>query len=194
MLLLVALLAAVPAVGQEYLYTPSPAEAGAAASGEAVLVREITVKKGDTLYRISRNNSGRGSYYPQILLFNELKNPNLIYPGNVLRVPVSSSAVVRKNVEMPEQQQIKVKTEVKPPAAAPSRKAIERPKVSSAQQPPSNERTRYQKAMESYNAGDCSTAIKLLDGFIASHPNSSLIPEATLNRAECYLKLSSKKN
>src|SRR6185369_3732244 len=40
--------------------------------GDGVLVRKLTIKKGDTLSRLSRKNSGRSSYYPQILLFNNI--------------------------------------------------------------------------------------------------------------------------
>ena len=81
---------ALPVQGQQYLYTPQPATSDQSApSQDGILVREITVHKGDSLYRISRQFSGHGMYFPQIILFNELKNPNLIHPGDTLRVPVS---------------------------------------------------------------------------------------------------------
>lgn len=72
------------------LYTPKPVATGTTSiSQEGVLVQEIEIKKGDTLSGISRRYNGRGKYYPQILLFNSIKNPNLIYAGQTLRVPVS---------------------------------------------------------------------------------------------------------
>jgi LysM repeat protein len=82
---------ALPAWGQQYLlYTPQRLPAGQKpATQEGILVQEIEVQKGDTLYALSRKFGGRGMYYPQILLFNSIKNPNLIYPGNTLRIPVS---------------------------------------------------------------------------------------------------------
>lgn len=89
----VCLLAIGPSAGwcqQTYLY--APAAVGSPESvqvKDGVLVQELTVEKGDTLYGISRKFSGHGSYYPQILLFNEIKDPNKIYPGEVFRIPVS---------------------------------------------------------------------------------------------------------
>ena len=77
--------------GQKYLlYAPqSVAAKQVATAPEGILVQEIDVKKGDTLYDISRKFSGHGTYFPQILLFNSIQNPNLIYPGNKLKVPLS---------------------------------------------------------------------------------------------------------
>ena len=78
---------------QYYLYSPKPAGPEEQGQGkEGVLVREVPVEKGDTLSGISRRFSGHGSYYPQILLFNDVKNPNLIYAGSTLRVPVGKGA------------------------------------------------------------------------------------------------------
>lgn len=48
-----------------------------------------TVVKGDTLWAIAAKYLGSGSKYPQIAKLNSnlVKNPNLIYPGWVLRIP-----------------------------------------------------------------------------------------------------------
>lgn len=72
------------------LYTPKPAEAEQAPKSpdEGVLVRSITVKRGDTLKKLSRAYLGRASWFPQVLVFNEIKNPDLIHPGERLKVPV----------------------------------------------------------------------------------------------------------
>ena len=82
---------AAPAWSQQYLlYSPQPVESEQAKPAqEGVLVQEIQIKKGDTLYGLSRKFNGKGTYYPQILLFNTIKNPNLIYAGNTLRIPLS---------------------------------------------------------------------------------------------------------
>jgi TolA-binding protein len=82
---------ALPAWGQQYLlYVPQPVASGQkAASQDGILVQEVKIQKGDTLYRLSRKFSGRGMYFPQILLFNSIKNPNLIYQGDTLKVPVT---------------------------------------------------------------------------------------------------------
>lgn len=81
---------ATPVTASDYfLYSPQPAVTGKIPAGETgVLVKEITVKWGDTLYGLSRQHAGKGTYYPQILLFNNIKDPDLIYAGKKLRVPV----------------------------------------------------------------------------------------------------------
>lgn len=49
-----------------------------------------TVVKGDTLWAIAKKYYGNGSQYPKIHNANKdkVKNPNLIYPGQVLTIPV----------------------------------------------------------------------------------------------------------
>jgi LysM repeat protein len=82
---------ALPAWGQQYLlYAPQPVAFGQKApSQDGILVQKIVIQKGDTLYALSRKFSGHGMYFPQILLFNSIKNPNLIHTGNTLKIPVS---------------------------------------------------------------------------------------------------------
>lgn len=48
-----------------------------------------TVVKGDTLSKIAKHYYGNAMKYPQIFEANKpmLKDPNLIYPGQVLRIP-----------------------------------------------------------------------------------------------------------
>ena len=96
---------ALPARSQQYLlYTPQPAPSGQKVSvDEGILVQEIEIKKGDTLYGLSRKFSGKGMYYPQILLFNSIKNPNLIYSGKKLRIPLlpDNTQTVTQHVEPP---------------------------------------------------------------------------------------------
>jgi hypothetical protein len=87
--------------GEDFLlYTPKPAEKDQApvSPDEGILVRSITVKRGDTLSNISHKYIGRASWYPQVLLFNSIENPDLIYTGDKLLVPVPSeqAATVEK--------------------------------------------------------------------------------------------------
>lgn len=93
-LLVIMICIALPAWGQQYLlYVPQPAPADQQVpSQDGILVREIEIQKGDTLSKLSRRFSGHGMYFPQILLFNDIKNPNLIYTGNTLKVPVTQTA------------------------------------------------------------------------------------------------------
>lgn len=90
-LLVIMICIALPAWGQQnLLYVPQPAPADQKEpSQDGILVREIEIQKGDSLYKLSRRFSGHGMYFPQILLFNNIKNPDLIYTGNMLKVPVT---------------------------------------------------------------------------------------------------------
>lgn len=160
--------------GVDYLYKPQPAEEGL--TGEGVLVREVTVKRGDSLSRISRQHSGRGDYYPQILLFNDIKNPHRIQTGQLLRVPVSHNS-----------QPVTVEGK-KDGKKTGGKRYLKGLKKGQKQQQPGTEL--FRQGMESYRKGDCETALKLLDRFISQHSSSKLLPDATLARAECYLKLS----
>lgn len=45
------------------------------------------VKSGDTLWKIAKLQLGNGNRYSEIATLNNLKNPNLIYPGQKLKLP-----------------------------------------------------------------------------------------------------------
>lgn len=57
------------------------------ASGGDVVLHEV--KKGDNLWKIAEKHYGNGSKYPEIFEANKpmLKDPDLIYPGQMLRIP-----------------------------------------------------------------------------------------------------------
>ncbi len=55
-------------------------------SGSSQDTRTYTVKKGDTLWDISKKYLGTGTRYPEIMSLNALKSTT-IYPGQVLRLP-----------------------------------------------------------------------------------------------------------
>ena len=168
--------------GADYLYTPKPIDGE---PGEGVLVREISVKKGDTLSHISKRYAGRGHYYPQILLFNEIKNPHRIHPGQVFRVPVS------RTVRQQETQNPEKATSGKAATTAASKARLVE-KQQKPLKPGQAEQSAFSRAVASFQQGDCEAAIKQFDEFINRYPASSLLPEAALNRSECYLKLSTK--
>ena len=48
--------------------------------------RNYTIKKGDTLWDISKKYLGTGTRYPEIMSLNALKSTT-IYPGQILRIP-----------------------------------------------------------------------------------------------------------
>lgn len=45
------------------------------------------VKSGDTLWKIAKSQLGNGNLYKEIAKQNNIKNPNLIYPGQKLKMP-----------------------------------------------------------------------------------------------------------
>ena len=47
--------------------------------------KTYTVKKNDTLWAICKKELGDGSKYPSIAKLNNIVNPNLIYPGQVIK-------------------------------------------------------------------------------------------------------------
>lgn len=53
-----------------------------------------TVEKGDTLWKISEKHLGNGGRYKEIFEANKpmLKDPDHIYPGQVLRIPQDAKA------------------------------------------------------------------------------------------------------
>ena len=55
----------------------------------APLVRAVTVQKGDTLWAISRERYGSGFLYVRVFEANQeaIRNPDLIYPGQVFTIP-----------------------------------------------------------------------------------------------------------
>ncbi|KAE9633711.1 LysM peptidoglycan-binding domain-containing protein [Defluviitalea raffinosedens] len=48
--------------------------------------KTYTVKAGDTLWAICKKQLGNGDKYKEIAALNGIKNPNLIYPGQVLKL------------------------------------------------------------------------------------------------------------
>lgn len=55
----------------------------------APALRTYTVKRGDSLWNIAKKYLGKGERYSEIYQLNreKIKNPNLIYPGQVLSLP-----------------------------------------------------------------------------------------------------------
>jgi len=208
------LLADAPSSGwsQQYLYTPTAVGADVMSTGkDGVLVQEVSVQKGDTLYGISRKFSGHGTYYPQILLFNDIKDPNKIYPGNVFRVPVSRNAVSPQVDTAPVKNEKSAasgaeatvprradtsavkKTVPVAPSAASAKKQSAREKKHAAAAVASDSvsgQKLFERAVKAYRQDDYRTALDLFDRYLADNPASQLAADASLYKAECYLKLS----
>jgi len=57
--------------------------------GEPPQAKNYTVAKGDCLWSISKKQLGNGGRWQEIYNLNQdkVKNPNLIYPGQILTMP-----------------------------------------------------------------------------------------------------------
>ncbi len=195
------------ATAQEYIYLPQPLTGNEEEqiSKDGVLVREVIVNNRDTLSGISKRYSGKGIYYPQILLFNSIRNPHLIHPGDILRVPVNSknSSIGKKKRQEIAGAALPVPQKTAEPGYAKKTPSLEAPvsanpvsaeKVAAETTKPMEigreEQTRYARALAAARKGNCKEAITLFNEFIRLYPQSQLMAEASLNRAECYLNMS----
>ncbi|GBD47967.1 peptidoglycan-binding LysM [Methylopila sp. Yamaguchi] len=72
--------------------TPAP-PASDAANPVVGAIGAVKVERGDSLWRISRSNYGAGARYTVIYQANDgqIRNPNLIYPGQVFVLPNESA-------------------------------------------------------------------------------------------------------
>jgi len=171
----------------DYLvYLPKPVEAiDASLSGEGVLVKKIMIRPGDTLSAISRRFSGKGSYFPQILLFNNIRNPNRIYAGRKLFVPVSGQRSSKK--PSPPPSVLPAKTNAR--SAVRDRQGIT-PDNGGDSTVSSSERQLFDEAVALFAQGKYREALDGFSRFLQVYPDSPLVPDASLYRADCYLRLS----
>jgi len=168
-----------------------------------ILVKDVRIRRGDTLSRISRRYSGRGSYFPQILLFNGIRNPDVIYAGDTLKVPVASGNGAPKTSHRPVKRDSAGKVAAQARVKAPGIGASENQAgkngnikqdnvnaVKSAKIENSAERKLFEEGMRYYKLGECVKAIEFFDRFLAEYQSSPLASEAALNKGECLLRLS----
>jgi LysM repeat protein len=196
--LLTALLAPAPSKGEEFLlYVPKPASGDQLPSSpdQGVLVRRVTVKRGDTLAKLARKHIGVASWFPQVLLFNNIKNADLIHPGDRLLVPVPTGrAALRSSAKgkkhhagrrssPPRKAAVTPLTAVVPLTAVAPLKTEIRPAMS-------DEQEIFQRAKGAYLSSDYQKALDLFDGFTRKFPHSALAADASLYKADCLLKLS----
>lgn len=209
-ILLVSLLP-LPVESSEYLlFSPGPLEGELLVPqrGKGVLVRRITIKPGDTLSSISQDFSGRSSYFPQILLFNDIRNPDLILAGRELIVPVSKQSALSKTStsENKLSPAVKKSSLAKPKPAGvtgdKSNSGTEKsqrrsagkmaPKIQEPTGAQSNkkEQDAYSTAISAYRREEYKQSLSLFSRFLAMYPSSSLAADASLYKAECLFKLS----
>lgn len=78
-----------PAVDPSAPAATTTADAATPAAPEPVKPKAVIIRRGDTLWQISRRVYGRGVRYSTIYLANQdaITNPNRIFPGQVFKVP-----------------------------------------------------------------------------------------------------------
>lgn len=161
------------------LYTPKPAagEQAPASPKDGVLVRTVTVKRGDTLSKLSRKHIGVADYFPQMLVFNTIKNPDLIHPGDKLLVPVRPEKTAKAK-KSPAARRV---------SAAPKKAAATMPDRQAAKP---GERELFQRAQRSYLEHDYREALAGFNSFLRKYPRSTFAADASLYRGDCFLQLS----
>jgi TolA-binding protein len=191
------------AAEETLLYAPRPAGQVTAppSPADGVLVKRLTIKRGDTLYKLSRTYNGKGTYYPQILLFNDIADPNLIYAGKMLLVPLSprreaaAASPQPPSPAAPGTEQPALPKVQKPPSPKPAVKSRPAAPVQPAAATPSPasrtaEQVLYSKAITAYQHERYQQAMDGFSRFLARYPKSPLAPDAALYKAEALLKLS----
>jgi TolA-binding protein len=174
------------AAEEYYLYKPEKVQSQSIpAPGTGILTKSIAIKKGDTLKKLSRRYSGRSSFFPQILLFNRIKNPDLIIAGALLQIPLTlQSAKSMPEGEKPAAVMKKKRTTHKSEVRH-GKRSFSVPKVSGI----AGERL-FKRGVSAFEERHYLQAIDLFDKYLKIYPNSPSAADAMLYRAECYMNLS----
>jgi len=177
-----------PASADEYqLYKPQKAKSGdVPVAGDGVLTKTIIIQRGDTLSKLSRKYNGRSSFFPQILLFNKIENPDLIFAGKTLRVPLTRKEAINGKKE-----------------EAMRGTAKKKPSTTEGNKTSAKMRTRrytsvggrvgkplFNSGVSAYMNGRYDEAIEIFDRYLTVYPNSPDAPDAALYRSDSYMKLS----
>ncbi len=211
---------AAPATANYILYSPKPVPDGTKPQEKgAVLAQEVAVKKGDTLFGISRRITGRGSYYPQILLLNDIKNPNLIRGGEVIKVPVKRGGAatpaapqkmarssqqpvselslsdlnqtrsVKKSKPAAKLKKAHAKKRRQHTANAPSA-AGSKPAARALQATPANSgQPLFEQGVKAYRQNNYKQAVEHFDRFLKDHSASPQAADASLYKADSLMKM-----
>jgi len=180
-------LGSAPCSGEEFLlYAPKPVSGDQlpTAPNQGVLVKRIIVKRGDTLKKLSRMHTGVASWFPQLLLFNTIKNPDLIQTGDQLLVPVrAGQAAAGQGSQKVEKRHASRRSSLRPKRAA-------GPLTQETQVVKPGEMESYQRAQQAYLDHDYQKALDRFSSFLRKFPRSRFAADASLYRADCYLRLS----
>jgi len=98
---------------------------------DGVLFREVTVQEGDTISSISRKFSKEGSSYSETLRFNGMEQADLIYSGDIIKVPVDLDKAVKQRKPAKKLQPALAPAPKQPATAKPAGLALHRKTVGS---------------------------------------------------------------
>lgn len=191
-LLALSVAGALPCRGEEMLlYAPKPAagEQAPADPKDGVLVTTVTVKRGDTLKNISKKHIGVAGWFPQVLVFNTIKNPDLIHPGDKLLVPVrpgkspSVQAPASRRASHRAASHVKHRATHRAKSAAGHARQVTKPAQT-------GETESFHQARKAYLDRNYQMALELFSSFLKKFPRSGYAADASLYRADCYLHLS----
>ena len=59
----------------------------------------ITIKKGDTLWDLAREHLKNPAKWREFIKYNDFTNPDLIYPGETMRIPVKMAEEMKADLE-----------------------------------------------------------------------------------------------
>lgn len=77
-------------IGHETTVKTSTGNTGRTSGSSGTQTTTYTVKHGDTLWGICRKHYGKGSLYPKLARYNHIKNANIIYSGQKIKLPPAS--------------------------------------------------------------------------------------------------------
>lgn len=193
------------AAGDYTLYEPKPTDSATPPANpeDGILVRNIVIKKGDTLWDLAAKYRGRGSYFSQFLFLNKINDPDLIYAGRIIHIPVTPGRPVsprHHRVRTKKQSAVPVHHEMTAspsPVTPPPRHhmppvvAVPAPKPASRiVRNDESEQRLFEAASRAYKTGDCKAALVQFDRFLDRYPTSPLAADVSLYKADCYMKLS----
>jgi len=170
------------------------------------VLSRMTIRKGDSLWRIARRKFGRGDYYPFLLAINTIANPDLIYYGRSLLLPAGT---LDRHPELAARLSEKTARIVFPtpaafsqaapkaappaqarqgraPASAEVRKKKPRALPATAERKDNGDAAEVQRIVELANQGDCPGVIAAAERYLSRHPRSSRQATVLWHQAECY--------
>jgi LysM repeat protein len=175
------------------LFFPVPADPGPSAtlrpaSEEIQVLSRLTIKKGDTLWKLSKQTFGKGAYYPQLLAYNSVQDPDKIYAGKTLLLP---EGTLNRHPELATRLAGKTATVVFPaPPASPSAASPGGPPPAASPAPApraaNEEESEVRMIIEWAQQEKCGKVIAAADRFLSRYPESSRLVTVLWHQAECY--------